>query len=196
MRSSSSRLWMPTSSRPKPRCVSHVLISSKVPFVDQISFSAISFLVATLIGQAEKFLASDAFTSEVQQGYRQASSLGISGVPFTVIDGKYAVEGAQPPEVFAEVRSTLSCFLSDDPSRSKSARLIWFAVGSNRSFRRSLRGWPPLRLFPFSALRSYYFCPCPLVHSMPSCRNICLCTLQKDRLQLMQVVRVSFARCR
>lgn len=50
MRSSSSRQWMPTSSRPKPRCVSHVSMSSKVPLVDQISFSALSFLVAILIG--------------------------------------------------------------------------------------------------------------------------------------------------
>jgi len=33
----------------------------------------------------------------------QAQSLGISGVPFFVLNNKYAVSGAQSPETFLEV---------------------------------------------------------------------------------------------
>ncbi|WP_024891086.1 DsbA family oxidoreductase [Luteimonas huabeiensis] len=33
----------------------------------------------------------------------QAQSIGVQAVPTFVIDGRYAVQGAQPPEVFAEV---------------------------------------------------------------------------------------------
>ena len=35
---------------------------------------------------------------EVRQDEVQAAELGISGVPFIVIDGRYAIRGAQPPE--------------------------------------------------------------------------------------------------
>ncbi len=33
----------------------------------------------------------------------QASAYGINGVPFFVIDGKYGVSGAQPPEAFSQI---------------------------------------------------------------------------------------------
>lgn len=46
-------------------------------------------------------LSSDEFTDEVNQDITEASRLGIRGVPFFVFDRKYAVSGAQPPEVFA-----------------------------------------------------------------------------------------------
>lgn len=65
-------------------------------------------------------LASDAFTKEVREDEDEAREVGINGVPFFVLGGKYAVSGAQPaslllralnqawkeleakPEVFAE----------------------------------------------------------------------------------------------
>ena len=28
--------------------------------------------------------------------------MGVNGVPFVVVDGKYAIEGAQPPEAFEQ----------------------------------------------------------------------------------------------
>lgn len=37
---------------------------------------------------------------EVSQMIREVQQAGISGVPFTIIDGKYAVNGGQPPQVF------------------------------------------------------------------------------------------------
>ncbi len=39
----------------------------------------------------------------VRQDQAQAAAYGINGVPFFVVDGKYGVSGAQPPEAFAQV---------------------------------------------------------------------------------------------
>ena len=44
-------------------------------------------------------LASDAHVTEVREDEDEARKLGISGVPFFVMGGKYAVSGAQPIEV-------------------------------------------------------------------------------------------------
>jgi predicted DsbA family dithiol-disulfide isomerase len=39
----------------------------------------------------------------VRADQAQAAAYGINGVPFFVIDGKYGVSGAQPPEAFAQI---------------------------------------------------------------------------------------------
>lgn len=44
-------------------------------------------------------LASDAFAAEVREDELEARRLGISGVPFFVIDRTYGISGAQPSEV-------------------------------------------------------------------------------------------------
>lgn len=46
------------------------------------------------------FLAGEGQSEEVQNDIQEAQNLGISGVPFFVIDRKYAVSGAQPVETF------------------------------------------------------------------------------------------------
>jgi predicted DsbA family dithiol-disulfide isomerase len=46
------------------------------------------------------YLASDANTEEVNASQETAMELGIQGVPFYVIDGRYGISGAQPTEVF------------------------------------------------------------------------------------------------
>lgn len=46
---------------------------------------------------------SDEFLTEVRQDQAQAKAIGITGVPFFVIDEKYGVSGAQPIAVFEEV---------------------------------------------------------------------------------------------
>src|SRR6185437_6343944 len=46
---------------------------------------------------------SDAFAKEVRQDEMQAQSIGINGVPFFVLNNKYAVSGAQSPDTFLEV---------------------------------------------------------------------------------------------
>lgn len=50
--------------------------------------------------EVKKILTSDAFAKEVKQDEMQAQSIGINGVPFFVLNNKYAVSGAQSPDIF------------------------------------------------------------------------------------------------
>jgi predicted DsbA family dithiol-disulfide isomerase len=52
--------------------------------------------------EVKQALEGDAYTQEVQQDIAAATTLGIRGVPFFVIDRKYAVSGAQSTEVFLQ----------------------------------------------------------------------------------------------
>jgi predicted DsbA family dithiol-disulfide isomerase len=47
-------------------------------------------------------LAGDAFVNEVRADELRARRLGINGVPFFVLDGRYGVSGAQSPDVLLE----------------------------------------------------------------------------------------------
>ncbi|REC45335.1 DsbA family oxidoreductase [Chryseobacterium pennipullorum] len=51
-------------------------------------------------GEAIKAVTSDELDYEVNQDIQEARNNGVSGVPFFVLNGKYAVSGAQPVEVF------------------------------------------------------------------------------------------------
>ncbi|WP_110113125.1 DsbA family oxidoreductase [Bacillus sp. CGMCC 1.16541] len=46
-------------------------------------------------------LNSDAFTEEVRVDESEAQAIGVQGVPFFVVNRKYAISGAQPADVFA-----------------------------------------------------------------------------------------------
>lgn len=46
---------------------------------------------------------SGAFEGTVRDDERAARQIGISGVPFFIFNDKYAISGAQPPEVFSQV---------------------------------------------------------------------------------------------
>ena len=48
-------------------------------------------------------LGGDAYADAVRADEQQATRYGITGVPFFVADGKYAVSGAQPPEVLLQL---------------------------------------------------------------------------------------------
>jgi predicted DsbA family dithiol-disulfide isomerase len=50
----------------------------------------------------KQVLESDAYTKEVQKDIAEAEALAIRGVPFFVIDRKYAVSGAQATETFVQ----------------------------------------------------------------------------------------------
>ena len=52
--------------------------------------------------EVREFLAGDAGIEDVWESQRTATSLGISGVPFYVIDGRYAVSGGQPAGVWLQ----------------------------------------------------------------------------------------------
>lgn len=53
--------------------------------------------------EIKKMLESEAYKNEVRQDQYEAFQIGVRGVPFFVFNNKYAVSGAQPSEVFAEV---------------------------------------------------------------------------------------------
>lgn len=52
--------------------------------------------------EVKEMLAGGEFTKEVRADEQEASRLGVRGVPFFVINRKYAISGAQPLEVFQE----------------------------------------------------------------------------------------------
>lgn len=62
--------------------------------------------IGTSIGikaeEVRSTLQSDAFAYEVKQDEMEARNIGVRGVPFFVIDDKYAISGAQPTEVFLQ----------------------------------------------------------------------------------------------
>ena len=54
--------------------------------------------------QALKFLESDECREEVINMMAEARKKGVTGVPFTIIDGRWAVIGGQTAEVYIQVR--------------------------------------------------------------------------------------------
>src|SRR4051794_22525658 len=52
--------------------------------------------------EVDELLAGDAGLDVVRAGEERARSLGVSGVPFFVVNGKVALSGAQPPELFLQ----------------------------------------------------------------------------------------------
>ncbi len=51
---------------------------------------------------ARDLLASDRFASEVVADHQEANALGANGVPFFVLDNRYAISGAQGAQAFAD----------------------------------------------------------------------------------------------
>ena len=58
--------------------------------------------------EAREVLSGARYAEKVQESQQGAALLGISGVPFYVIDGRYAVSGGQPAEVWARLLDTVS----------------------------------------------------------------------------------------
>jgi predicted DsbA family dithiol-disulfide isomerase len=79
----------------------------KATFTDGLPISNQATLadLATQAGvpgeEARVCLDGDAYAIAVRRDEEQAARYGISGVPFYVADGKFAVSGAQPTEVFS-----------------------------------------------------------------------------------------------
>lgn len=75
-------------------------------FVNGKNIADLDFLVSLAVQLgldkegATKVLFSDQYNYEVKQDIVEAKKFGISGVPYYVLDNKYAVSGAQPVEVF------------------------------------------------------------------------------------------------
>lgn len=80
----------------------------KAHFTDEKNVADVAELanLAASVGlnkvKAEEILRSEAYDYQVNQDIMDAKNMGISGVPFFVLNNKYAVSGAQPSEVFEE----------------------------------------------------------------------------------------------
>lgn len=54
-----------------------------------------------------KMLSGSEYTDEVRKDIYESRQIGVNGVPFFVIDRKYAVSGAQAPETFLKMLNTI-----------------------------------------------------------------------------------------
>ncbi|MCL6601426.1 MAG: DsbA family oxidoreductase [Paenibacillus sp.] len=82
-------------------------------FTDSVNLGERTVLaqLAAEIGLNEQdvldMLETESFTDEVNGDIEEGQRLGITGVPFFVINNKYAISGAQPGPVFTEVLDTV-----------------------------------------------------------------------------------------
>ena len=96
----------------------------KAYFTDGVDLSNRDNLIAIAtqagLDQAEvtAFLQSEDGTAEIEMTERQLQQLGISGVPFYIIDNQFGISGAQPPDAFIkafeEIASSSTASLSDE----------------------------------------------------------------------------------
>lgn len=64
---------------------------------------AIAALVGLDAEECTRVFTSDQYTDKVREEIGVARQIGVQGVPFFVVDGKYGISGAQPVEFFQEV---------------------------------------------------------------------------------------------
>jgi len=74
-----------------------------LPIADKATLVRLAAEAGLAAAQAQAVLDGDAYADAVRADERQAARYGITGVPFFVADGKYAVSGAQPPEVLLQL---------------------------------------------------------------------------------------------
>ncbi len=74
-----------------------------LPIADKETLVSLAADVGIGEDEARDSLAGDAYADAVRGDESQAARYGITGVPFYVADGKYAVSGAQPTEVFEQL---------------------------------------------------------------------------------------------
>lgn len=65
---------------------------------------------------AGDLLKSDRYSDEVRADEQRARELGVSGVPFFVVNAKWGISGAQPTEVFAEALNRIWAELHPTPT--------------------------------------------------------------------------------
>jgi predicted DsbA family dithiol-disulfide isomerase len=74
-----------------------------LPIADKPALVRLATEVGLPAAQVQAVLEGDDYADAVRADEQLAARYGISGVPFFVADGKYAVSGAQPPEVLLEL---------------------------------------------------------------------------------------------
>ena len=73
-----------------------------LPIADRSTLVRLATEVGLPTAEVQAALDGDAYADAVRADEQQAARYGINGVPFFVADAKYAVNGAQPPEVLLQ----------------------------------------------------------------------------------------------
>lgn len=76
----------------------HFLESKRIDEVDVLA--SLAEEVGLLRNEAIEVVSGDLFAELVREDEREAQTIGVRGVPFFVINQKYAISGAQPEQVF------------------------------------------------------------------------------------------------
>jgi predicted DsbA family dithiol-disulfide isomerase len=74
-----------------------------LPIADNPTLVRLATEAGLPAAEVQAALDGDAYAGAVRADEQQAARYGITGVPFFVADGKYAVSGAQPPEVLLQL---------------------------------------------------------------------------------------------
>ena len=74
-----------------------------LPIADKPALVRLATEAGLPAAQVQAVLDGDAYADAVRADEQQAARYGITGVPFFVADGKYAVSGAQEPEVLLQL---------------------------------------------------------------------------------------------
>lgn len=82
--------------------VMQAYFSEALPVGDRIALDKLAPEFGISESDAREMLASDAYAEAVRADEARAATLGITGVPFFVIDGKIGISGAQSVEVFSK----------------------------------------------------------------------------------------------
>lgn len=83
----------------------HAYFSEGRDIFSDESLVALAADIGLEAADAEAFLLTDRYADTVQEEQEFISMRGVQGVPFFVVNSRYAVSGAQPPEAFANVLS-------------------------------------------------------------------------------------------
>ncbi len=81
----------------------HATFTEGLPIADQPTLVRLAGETGLPAAQVQAVLDGDAYADAVRADEQQAARYGITGVPFFVADGAYAVSGAQPPEVLLQL---------------------------------------------------------------------------------------------
>jgi len=81
----------------------HATFTDGLPIADKDTLAGLAADVGIPADEARAGLDGDAYAEAVREDEHQAARHGITGVPFYVANGTYAVSGAQPAEVFVQL---------------------------------------------------------------------------------------------
>jgi len=82
--------------------IMHAYFSEALPVGDRAALARLAPEFGISTQEALEMFESDSYVDAVRADEARAATLGISGVPFFIIDGKVGISGAQAVEVFAD----------------------------------------------------------------------------------------------